>query len=214
VVIKTRWGKDAKGIQFEGATPGIKFALGENVKRFGNPPTTFGVTAPGTAKRATAYVYSGVGAGALFVAMSNEFDVSTPGEKVALLVGACQQLLSPYIICVQCDQGGFSTLINNGSANNVGRQCTTAIFPYRVPPAVMPTNDGAPTGHEFLAWVEGIPGLQAAGSVADNDPQFPPVLVQLGSATTTALKVADAVNNTPVLAVLSAAAVTAGARVP
>ena len=32
-VIKLRWGKDAKGIKFEQAMPGIKFALGENVKR-------------------------------------------------------------------------------------------------------------------------------------------------------------------------------------
>src|SRR5947207_13883696 len=47
MVIKMRWGKDAKGIQFEGAMPGIKFALGENVKRSGNPTTpTVGVTAP------------------------------------------------------------------------------------------------------------------------------------------------------------------------
>ena len=32
-VIKLRWGKDAAGLIFEGAPPGIKFALGENVKR-------------------------------------------------------------------------------------------------------------------------------------------------------------------------------------
>lgn len=32
-VIKLRWGKDAKGLLFAGAPPGIKFALGENVKR-------------------------------------------------------------------------------------------------------------------------------------------------------------------------------------
>ncbi|MPY89759.1 MAG: amidohydrolase family protein [Luteitalea sp.] len=32
-VIKLRWGKDAEGIRFEGAPPGIKFALGENPKR-------------------------------------------------------------------------------------------------------------------------------------------------------------------------------------
>ena len=32
-VIKLRWGKDAKGLIFEGAKPGIKFALGENPKR-------------------------------------------------------------------------------------------------------------------------------------------------------------------------------------
>ena len=32
-----RWGKDAQAMIFEGATPGIKFALGENPKRAGNP---------------------------------------------------------------------------------------------------------------------------------------------------------------------------------
>jgi len=32
-VIKLRWGMDAEGIKFEGAPPGIKFALGENPKR-------------------------------------------------------------------------------------------------------------------------------------------------------------------------------------
>jgi len=35
-VIKLRWGKDAHDIIFEGALPGIKFALGENPKRAGN----------------------------------------------------------------------------------------------------------------------------------------------------------------------------------
>lgn len=37
LVIKTRWGKDANDIVFQGAKPGIKFALGENPKRAGNP---------------------------------------------------------------------------------------------------------------------------------------------------------------------------------
>src|SRR5579883_1634816 len=37
LVLKMRWGKDAQGMIFEGATPGIKFALGENPKRAGNP---------------------------------------------------------------------------------------------------------------------------------------------------------------------------------
>jgi imidazolonepropionase-like amidohydrolase len=32
-VIKLRWGSDADGLRFEGAPPGIKFALGENPKR-------------------------------------------------------------------------------------------------------------------------------------------------------------------------------------
>ena len=35
VVVKTRWGKNADELKFEGALPGIKFALGENPKRAG-----------------------------------------------------------------------------------------------------------------------------------------------------------------------------------
>ncbi|HEU0204021.1 MAG TPA: hypothetical protein VFR86_26735, partial [Burkholderiaceae bacterium] len=48
-VIKLRWGSDAAGLKFEGAMPGIKFALGENVKgsNFGDgkryPQTRSGV---------------------------------------------------------------------------------------------------------------------------------------------------------------------------
>jgi len=37
-VIKLRWGKDARGLLFEGAKPGLKFALGENPKRTRTPP--------------------------------------------------------------------------------------------------------------------------------------------------------------------------------
>jgi imidazolonepropionase-like amidohydrolase len=37
IVLKMRWGKDADGMIFEGAVPGVKFALGENPKRSGNP---------------------------------------------------------------------------------------------------------------------------------------------------------------------------------
>ena len=36
-VLKMRWGKDAHDMVFQGAMPGIKFALGENPKRAGNP---------------------------------------------------------------------------------------------------------------------------------------------------------------------------------
>src|SRR5579864_2392987 len=36
-VLKLRWGKDAHDMIFVGAMPGIKFALGENPKRAGNP---------------------------------------------------------------------------------------------------------------------------------------------------------------------------------
>ncbi len=41
VVIKLRWGKTAQQMMFEGAKPGIKFALGENPKRQGYPPSFF-----------------------------------------------------------------------------------------------------------------------------------------------------------------------------
>ncbi len=44
IVLKMRWGKDAQGMIFEGATPGIKFALGENPKRAGNPQGGRGAT--------------------------------------------------------------------------------------------------------------------------------------------------------------------------
>lgn len=44
-VIKMRWGKDAKGLLFEGAKGGIKFALGENPKRQGQAPSGRGGSA-------------------------------------------------------------------------------------------------------------------------------------------------------------------------
>jgi imidazolonepropionase-like amidohydrolase len=44
IVLKMRWGKDAQGLIFEGALPGIKFALGENPKRSGNPQGGRGAT--------------------------------------------------------------------------------------------------------------------------------------------------------------------------
>lgn len=37
MVMKMRWGKNAEEMKFEGALPGLKFALGENPKRAGNP---------------------------------------------------------------------------------------------------------------------------------------------------------------------------------
>ncbi len=50
-VIKLRWGKNARGLMFEGAMPGIKFALGENPKdmrQFGQSgPRRYPVTRPG-----------------------------------------------------------------------------------------------------------------------------------------------------------------------
>ena len=47
-VVKMRWGKDAQGMLFEGAPPGIKFALGENPKRSNAPPAFRFPRHPGT----------------------------------------------------------------------------------------------------------------------------------------------------------------------
>ncbi len=49
-VLKLRWGQDADGMRFEGAPPGIKFALGENPKRsrsFGQAPRRYPATRMG-----------------------------------------------------------------------------------------------------------------------------------------------------------------------
>ena len=49
-VLKLRWGQDADGMRFEGAPPGIKFALGENPKRsrsFGPGPRRYPATRMG-----------------------------------------------------------------------------------------------------------------------------------------------------------------------
>jgi imidazolonepropionase-like amidohydrolase len=46
IVVKMRWGQDADGMIFEGAKPGLKFALGENPKRSGNPQAGTAPAAP------------------------------------------------------------------------------------------------------------------------------------------------------------------------
>jgi len=46
IVMKMRWGADAGKMKFEGAMPGIKFALGENPKRAGSSQGGFGATPP------------------------------------------------------------------------------------------------------------------------------------------------------------------------
>ena len=51
IVVKLRWGKSAQQMIFEGAKPGIKFALGENPKRQGYPPQGFGLTRPTIERR-------------------------------------------------------------------------------------------------------------------------------------------------------------------
>jgi imidazolonepropionase-like amidohydrolase len=51
VVIKLRWGKTAQEMLFEGAKPGIKFALGENPKRQGEPPQSLFSQGPAVERR-------------------------------------------------------------------------------------------------------------------------------------------------------------------
>lgn len=51
VVIKLRWGKSAQELLFEGARPGIKFALGENPKRQGYPQESFFSQGPAVERR-------------------------------------------------------------------------------------------------------------------------------------------------------------------
>jgi imidazolonepropionase-like amidohydrolase len=51
VVIKLRWGKTAPELLFEGGTPGIKFALGENPKRQGYPQQGFFNQGPAPERR-------------------------------------------------------------------------------------------------------------------------------------------------------------------
>ncbi|MBV8807657.1 MAG: amidohydrolase [Acidobacteriaceae bacterium] len=51
IVIKLRWGKTAREMLFEGATPGIKFALGENPKRQGYPSQNFFSQGPAPERR-------------------------------------------------------------------------------------------------------------------------------------------------------------------
>src|SRR3954452_596552 len=50
-VIKLRWGKDAKDLLFEGAKPGIKFALGKNPKRQGLPQQNLFAQGPAPERR-------------------------------------------------------------------------------------------------------------------------------------------------------------------
>ena len=51
IVLKMRWGKNAEEMIFEGAMPGIKFALGENPKRAGNPQGGRGAAQTGPLSR-------------------------------------------------------------------------------------------------------------------------------------------------------------------
>ncbi len=65
-VIKLRWGTDAEGLLFEGAPPGIKFAMGENPKRSNStharrPGPPLSGDAHGCARRDPAGVHRGAG---------------------------------------------------------------------------------------------------------------------------------------------------------
>jgi hypothetical protein len=171
----------------------------------------------GSATRATLYLYAGPngGTGDSFVAMSPEFDVSTPGEKIVPFVGTARVDAGKYSICIQPASGGITLTTNSGSSNAVGRQNTPATFPYRVPPPIMPNNDFS-NGHEFLTWFDGTVGLVPQGVVHDNDPSalVSPILVQLSNASTSMARVSNLQNNQSVLTELSQATLLAGTRMP
>lgn len=110
---------------------------------------------------ATAYVYSGGAPGATFLAMSDEFDVSTTGDKTANIAGAIVSG-NTYSLIVQCSGGNtFQTAMNSGSSNAVMRQNLVANFPYRSAPGTLPAADSS-TGHEFIIWIEGTAGAAIA----------------------------------------------------
>jgi hypothetical protein len=174
----------------------------------------------GSATKATLYVYAGPngGTGDSFVAMSPEFDVSQPGEKVVPIDFTAVPDGPPtrkYSICIQPASGGITMPTNSGSPSNVGRQNLPATFPYRVPPPIMPSNDNS-VGHEFQAWAEGALGLVPQGLVHDNDPSalVQPLLVQLSNATTSGSKLSNIVNNIAVLNEISSGTLPAGTRMP
>ena len=175
-----------------------------------------------SATKATVYVYQGSGPGATFVSMSNEFDVSTPGDKIVPCLGTVSKN-SPVTYVVQPASGFFNTTFNNGSGAFNCNQNTNAAghFPYRSPPPVLPAADSN-VGHEFLIWADGAP-LTGTGVVigpvsglANNDPSGPnglPALVQLSKATLQASQLVDPINQIPIAVELSAAVVSTGVMI-
>jgi hypothetical protein len=113
----------------------------------------FTVQATAGATLATGYVYSGVGPGASFVAMSNEISVSTTGDKAPAISGSL--LVGPYTIILQTSAGSFQCAVNSGSNNFQDNQNTTVNFPYRGPPSTLPALDNN-SGQEFVIWVDGM----------------------------------------------------------
>ena len=114
----------------------------------------FTVQATASATLATGYVYSGVGPGASFVAMSNEISVTTTGDKAPAISGSL--LVGPYTLIVQTSAGSFQCAVNTGSNAFQDNQNVVANFPYRGPPSTLPALDST-SGQEFVIWVDGTP---------------------------------------------------------
>lgn len=110
----------------------------------------FQAGAGNTATLATAYAYLGGAPGATFAFMSAEFPVAV-GDNTVVISWALSAVT--YSLCIQAASGILATVINSGSANNLGRQNLIATFPYRSPPGTMPASDVS-TGHEFIFWVD------------------------------------------------------------
>lgn len=105
--------------------------------------------------KARIYVYSGGAPGATFVAMSAEFLIDSTGDKTAAISGAISA--GTYSLEVQGDAGSgtaWGTMIQSGSASNLGRQNTPANFPYGAAPGALPASDVS-AGHEFIGWIDG-----------------------------------------------------------
>jgi hypothetical protein len=169
-----------------------------------------------SATKATVYVYQGVGPGATFISMSSEFDVSTAGDRIVPCLGTVAK--GPVTFVIQAASGFFQTVANSGSGAFNDNQITAAHFPYRSPPPILPATD-TNAGHEFLIWADGAP-LQGTNffigpvnGLADNDPQSPPLLVQLSTGAVPTTRLVDPVNLLPVAVELSTAVVSTGAPV-
>src|ERR1700730_10632481 len=110
-----------------------------------------------SATKATVYVYQGVGPGATFVAMSNEFDITSAGMKIWRCLGTVAK--GSITLVLQPNTGFFNSTVNNGSSIFVCNQNTNAAghMPYRSPPPVIPAADVTASGQEFLIWADGTP---------------------------------------------------------
>ena len=193
----------------------VYYAAGYNA--IGGVFTTAKVLIPAvsTATRATIYVYSGVGEGAHFLAMSDEFDVTVRGVKNVPCFGTCPA--GPVTIIVQPEGGGPLVFLasDNNASPSVDNLMDTASFPYRQPPPVLPAPTFTNQGGEPIITLEGSP-LTGTGVVigpiglADSDPGNPSILALMSNGTMPMHQILDPVNKLKIGNTLPAALSTTG----